>query len=176
MSRAAGRYAKAIFEMALDKSVLDSVNIDMISIAETVRSNQELADFLSNPVVKNEIKLAAVNQVFAGVQSLTKDAFTLLNVNGRFEILAQVAEIFQALSDEHKGIITAKVTTAVPMDAALESQVIKKIQSLAVGKTVRIENTIDPTLIGGFVIRIGDMQYNASLASKLQQLKQEFSN
>lgn len=176
MSRAAGRYAKAIFEMALEKSVLDTVNADMISIAETVRSNQELAAFLSNPVVKNDVKLAAVNEVFSGVQALTKDSFTLLNENGRFEILVQVAEIFQTLSDEHKGIITAKVTTAVPMDAALESQVSKKIQSLAVGKTVRIENTVDPSLIGGFVIRLGDMQYNASLASKLQQLKQEFSN
>lgn len=175
MSRAASRYAKAIFEMALEKSVLDSVNSDMISIAETVRSNSELSQFLGNPVVKNEVKLAAIKEIFSGVHSLTTDLFTLLSNNQRFELLAQVAELFQGLSDEHKGIVTAKVTTAIPMDAALEAQISKKIQSLANGKTVRIHNKVDASLIGGFIIRLGDMQYNASLASKLQQLKQEFS-
>jgi F-type H+-transporting ATPase subunit delta len=73
------------------------------------------------------------------------------------------------------GVEVAKVTTAVPMDAALESKVLAKVATLS-SKKITIENSVDPSIIGGFILRIGDKQYNASIANRLQVLKRELSN
>ena len=69
----------------------------------------------------------------------------------------------------------AKVTTAIPMDAALEAKIMEKIATFS-NKKITIQNTVDPSIIGGFILRIGDQQYNASVANRLQELKREFSN
>jgi F-type H+-transporting ATPase subunit delta len=74
------------------------------------------------------------------------------------------------------GVEVAKVTTAIPMDAALEAKVSAKIASFSSSKKITIENTVDPSIIGGFILRIGDKQYNASIADRLQVLKRELSN
>ena len=73
------------------------------------------------------------------------------------------------------GIEIAKVTTAIPMDAELEAKVLAKVATLS-DKKITIENNVDPSIIGGFILRIGDKQYNASVANRLQVLKREFSN
>jgi F-type H+-transporting ATPase subunit delta len=70
---------------------------------------------------------------------------------------------------------TAVVTTAFPMDASLEKLVLEKVATFS-NKTITLENIVDPTIIGGFILRIGDKQYNASVTNRLQQLKREFSN
>jgi F-type H+-transporting ATPase subunit delta len=73
------------------------------------------------------------------------------------------------------GIEVAQVTTAIPMDAALEAKVLAKIATLS-DKKITIENIVDASIIGGFILRIGDKQYNASVANRLQVLKRELSN
>ena len=73
------------------------------------------------------------------------------------------------------GVEVAKVTTAIPMDAALEATVLAKIATLS-DKKITIENIVDASIIGGFILRIGDKQYNASVANRLQVLKRELSN
>jgi F-type H+-transporting ATPase subunit delta len=77
--------------------------------------------------------------------------------------------------DELNGVETAIVTTAFPITTDLESKVLAKIKEFS-NKNITIQNVVDPSIIGGFVLRIGDKQFNASVASKLQSLKQEFSN
>jgi F-type H+-transporting ATPase subunit delta len=72
------------------------------------------------------------------------------------------------------GVEVAQVTTAIPMDAALEAQVLAKLQPS--DKKITIENIVDASIIGGFILRIGDKQYNASVANRLQVLKRELSN
>lgn len=73
------------------------------------------------------------------------------------------------------GLEVAKVTTAIPMDSALEAKVSEKIKEFS-DKKITIQNIVDPSIIGGFILRIGDKQYNASIANRLQVLKREFSN
>jgi F-type H+-transporting ATPase subunit delta len=73
------------------------------------------------------------------------------------------------------GVEVAKVTTAVSMDATLEAKVLAKVATLS-SKKITIENNVDPSIIGGFILRIGDKQYNASVANRLQVLKRELSN
>ncbi|HEU0136695.1 MAG TPA: F0F1 ATP synthase subunit delta, partial [Flavobacterium sp.] len=93
----------------------------------------------------------------------------------RFEILADVASEYSNLLDEMNGIEKAIVTTAVPMTPELESKVMSKILTFS-NKKVVIENIVNPAIIGGFILRIGDNQYNASIASRLLVLKRELSN
>ena len=151
-TRAAIRYAKAILDLSNSKGVAEVVNNDMKLIASTINGNLELSTFIASPTTTVEV-----------------------NENKRFEILEAIALEYSKLSDVMNGIEVAKVTTAVPMDAALEAKVLAKIATLS-DKKITIENNVDASIIGGFILRIGDKQYNASVANRLQVLKREFSN
>ncbi|MGV9002504.1 ATP synthase F1 subunit delta [Flavobacterium sp.] len=175
MSRAAIRYAKAILETAVSSGNATKVNNDMKIIAETVSGNQELSNFLASPIIASDLKMNALSEVFASVESESKSLFRLLQENKRFEILLPIAEQFNAQFDEMNGVEIAKVTTAFPMDSALEAQVLAKIASIS-DKKITLQNIVDPSIIGGFILRIGDKQYNASVASSLQELRREFLN
>jgi F-type H+-transporting ATPase subunit delta len=173
-TRAAIRYAQAILDLANSKGVAEAVSNDMKSIASTIGSNVELSTFIQSPT-KVEVKESALLEVFANVNGVTKGLFHLLFENKRFEILEAIALEYNKLFDESNGVEVAKVTTAIPMDAALEAKVLAKIATLS-DKKITIENIVDPSIIGGFILRIGDQQYNASVANRLQVLKRELSN
>jgi F-type H+-transporting ATPase subunit delta len=173
--RAAIRYAKAILEVANSKNVAKEVNIDMKLITSTIKNNLELSAFIQNPTIGVEVKENALLEVFSTINPVTKNLFHLLFVNKRFEILEAVASKYNQLFDEMNGVEIAKVTTAIPMDAALEAKIMEKIATFS-NKKITIENTINPDIIGGFILRIGDQQYNASVANRLQELKREFTN
>ena len=174
-TRAAIRYAKAILDIAKANNSVDAVNADMTSIAKAIKESAELKDFLQSPIVKGEIKFSSLNEIFTSAQKETKGLFQLLLVNKRFELLNDVALQFNALYDELNGIEVAKVTTAVPMTPELEAKVLAKIASFS-NKNITIQNIVDPSIIGGFILRIGDKEYNASVANRLQVLKRELSN
>lgn len=175
MSRAAIRYAKAILEFATEANKAEAVNNDMKAIVKAIEESSELKEFLSNPIVKQDIKKSALLEVFASVEPETKKMFDLLLENKRFEILHSIASEYNNLFDVTNGVQVATVTTAFAITPELEKQVLAKIATFS-DKKITIENIVDASIIGGFILRIGDMQYNASVASKLQELKREFSN
>lgn len=175
MSRAAIRYAKAILEIADSNGNATKVNNDMKTIVETISANQELSDFLASPIIASDLKMNALSEVFSSVENESKSLFKLLQENKRFEILLPIAEQFNTQYDVMNGIEIANVTTAIPMDAALEAQVLAKIATIS-DKKITLKNNIDPSIIGGFILRIGDKQYNASVANRLQELRREFLN
>ncbi len=174
-TRAAIRYAKAILDLASDKNAAEAVSKDMFLIASTIKDNAELDTFIQNPTIKVEVKENALLAVFANANSVTKGLFHLLFENKRFEILGDLATEYNKLFDEMNGVEVANVITATAMDAALEAKVLAKIATLS-DKKITIENTVDASIIGGFILRIGDKQYNASVANRLQVLKRELSN
>jgi F-type H+-transporting ATPase subunit delta len=174
-TRAAIRYAKAILEIAESKGVAQAVSDDMNTIASTISGNLELSTFIQNPTLRVEVKENALLEVFATTNAVTKSLFHLLFENKRFEILEGVAIEYSKLFDIMNGVEVAQVTTAIAMDAALEAKVLAKIATLA-DKKITIENHVDASIIGGFILRIGDKQYNASVANRLQVLKRELSN
>ncbi|WP_343588968.1 ATP synthase F1 subunit delta [Flavobacterium sp.] len=173
-TRAAIRYAKAILDLANSKGVAEAVNNDMKSIAKVIETNEELSTFIQNPTTTVEVKEGALLEVFADVNGVIKGLFRLLFENKRFEILHAIALEYNKLFDESNGVEVAKVTTAIPMDAALEAKVLAKVATLS-DKKITIENVVDPSIIGGFILRIGDNQYNASVANRLQVLKRELT-
>ncbi len=174
-TRAAIRYAKAILDLAGSKNAAAQVNNDMLYIAKTVDSSRELREFMDNPTTTVQAQHDALLAIFPDTHEVTKSLFRLLQENKRFDLLSAVAESFVKLFEEMNGIENALVTTAVPMTDDLRAKVLDKVMSFS-DKKVVIENIVDPSIIGGFIIRIGDRQYNASIAGRLQALKREFAN
>ena len=175
MSRAAIRYAKAILETAVSSGKASQVNEDMKSIIAAVDSSPDLNQFLTSPIITSDLKMNALSEVFSSVQAETKSLFRLLQENKRFEILVAIATQFNAQFDEMNGVEVAKVTTAFPITAELEAKILVKAATIST-KKLTIQNTVDPSIIGGFILRIGDKQYNASVSNRLQELKREFTN
>lgn len=174
-TRAAIRYAKAILEIAQEKGAIQEVGSDMQLIASTINGNEELNNFIQNPTISTDKKEAALTEVFASTNATTKSLFHLLSVNKRFEILEAIALEFKKLMDEVNNVETAEVTTAFPLTDDLETKVLAKVKEFTT-KTVTLHNIVDESIIGGFILRIGDKQYNASIANSLHVLKRELSN
>jgi F-type H+-transporting ATPase subunit delta len=174
-SKAAIRYAKAVLQRAQEASVVDTVFNDMQSVAQTLKGSNDLRIVLQSPVIKSSDKKAALLDIFRSCSEHTKDLIKLLIENQRIALLRDVAESYVHLFNEARGVKEAQVTTAVPLSAAIETQVLEKVKELTGSNTVTLENTIDESIIGGFILRIGDLQYNASIASNLNKLKREFT-
>ncbi len=174
-SRAAIRYAKATLDYAVEKKAADKVDADMRKIAETVSENAELQQLLTSPVVKNDVKKSSLSQIFKGSHEITLGLINTLADNKRVELLQEVAFKYIVQYEKMKGEEVAVVTTAVPLTEALEKKVLAKVKELT-GNKVSLDNKIDESIVGGFILRIGDLQYDASVANKLNTLKREFTN
>ena len=174
-TRAAIRYAKAILDVAQSKGAAQQVGADMTLIESTVTSNHELNTFLVNPTISASAKESAIQEIFAASNDTTKSLFHLLAVNKRFELLEAIAAEYTKLLNEVNNVETATVTTAFPLTDDLEAMVLSKIKEFT-SKTVTINNVVDESIIGGFILRIGDKQFNASVANRLQVLKRELNN
>ncbi|WP_159022058.1 ATP synthase F1 subunit delta [Formosa sp. L2A11] len=173
-TRAAIRYAKAVIELAQSSNSAEVVNTDMSLIANTISDSKDLSDMLESPVVKSAVKKSALLQIFNNITPLTVNLFDTLITNRRISILGDVATKYNQLFEQLSGAELATVTTVVPLTSDLEVKVLAKLKELT-GKTVEVKNVIDEDIIGGFVLRIGDLQYDASVANKLNKIKQEFS-
>ena len=174
-TRAAIRYAKAVLSFAQDKNVTSTIQKDMQTIINTIDDNAELRMVLNSPLIRSEVKLASLRKIFKGTNEITQSLFETLIQNKRVNLLAHVAKQYIVLLDELNNIQVATVTTAVPLDKALNSKILTKVKELT-GNEATIENVIDESIIGGFILRVGDMQYNASIAHKLTTLQRELSN
>lgn len=174
-SKAGIRYAKAVLQQAMDSDNASMVFEDMKSIQSTLTASKELRAILRSPVVKAIDKKEALLKIFVNTSELVKSLITILVDNKRVSELGAVAESYIFLYNETKGVKVAKVTTAVPLSEALEQQVLAKVKELTGSASVSIENIVDESIIGGFMLRIGDIQYNASIANQLGNLKREFS-
>ncbi|WP_281541841.1 ATP synthase F1 subunit delta [Maribacter aestuarii] len=174
-SRAAIRYAKAILDLAMENKATAAVEKDMRSIVSTISDSKELKDMLGSPVISGTAKKEVLGKIFKGSHAISEGLTSMLVDNKRISILNEVALKFIILNEQLKGKDVAYVTTAVPMNAALEKKVLKQVTSLT-GNEVTLENKVDEDIIGGFVLRVGDLQYDASIANKLNNLKREFTN
>ncbi|MBS9461220.1 ATP synthase F1 subunit delta [Flagellimonas sp. 389] len=174
-SRAAIRYAKATLDFALEKKAAAAVEKDMREITATIAENTELQNFLESPVVKGQVKKDSLQEIFKSSDEITKGLISTLTDNKRIALLQEVALKYIILHEQLKGEDVAFVTTAVPLTTALEKKALAEVAKMT-GNKVTIENKIDESIIGGFVLRVGDLQYDASVANKLDRLKREFTN
>lgn len=173
-SRAAARYAKAILDFAIEKKKTDVVEEDMRSIVATMGASLELREMLGSPVLKGESKKKALMAIFKGSHAITEGLIDLLIQNRRISLLNEVALKYIILNEDLRGEGVAYVTTAVPLSGELEKKVLSKVSSIT-GNKIILKNEIDKSIIGGFILRVGDLQYDASIANKLNTIKREFT-
>ena len=174
-TRAAIRYAKAILDIAVDNKATDAVESDMRAVVSTISNSKELKDLLASPIIKGKVKKMALSNIFKGSHAITQGLIKLLVDNRRVGMFNEVALKYIILNEQLKGQDVAIVTTAVPLTKDLEKKVLAQVTKLT-GNKVTLKNKIDESIIGGFVLRVGDLQFDASVANKLSNLKREFTN
>ena len=125
-------------------------------------------------MIHSKVKKATLLEVFPNMNKLSVKLIDLLVENKRIDIIDVVAQKINMLFDESQGTQIAKVTTAIPLTKELEAKVLIKVKELT-GNDAEVQNTVDESILGGFILRVGDIQYNASIANKLDKLKREFT-
>ncbi len=173
-TRAAIRYAKAVLDLAKDQKSAPAVQVDMKSISNAIVASKELNDMLHSPVVPAAIKKSALLAVFKDLNNLSVNLIDTLIENRRIYILGDVARTYNEIFDKEQGIQVATVTTAVSLTEELKQLVMSKTKELT-GNNAEIINIVDENILGGFILRVGDLQYDASIANKLNKLKREFT-
>ncbi|MGB5942586.1 MAG: ATP synthase F1 subunit delta [Leeuwenhoekiella sp.] len=174
-SRAASRYAKAVLAQASEEKNEELIYGNMKSIAQTLSSSKELRDVLNSPVIKADKKRDILREIFSDSQQVVKNLFDVLIDRNRTGILDDISEAYISVYNKAHGVVVAKVTTAVPLDAKLEAEILAKVKELTGSQKVNLEHKIDEDIIGGFILRIGDTQYDASAANQLDRIREEFS-
>ena len=172
-TRAAIRYAKAILSVATDNQTSEKTQLEMDQIAHAIVSNPALNEALKSPVVKLSEKVAVLDKVFSSFSAEVKSLFQTLAQNKRIDLLGEISLQYKQLYDQLNNKEEANVTTAVPMTSAMEAKVMVKLKTLS-SKEISLKKTVDETILGGFIIRVGDKQYNASVSNQLNELKNKF--
>ncbi|CAG5085547.1 ATP synthase F1 subunit delta [Parvicella tangerina] len=172
-SLAAKRYAKSLLTLALEQGSVDAVHADMLLLNQAVTDSKELKALLSSPIVKAEKKIAILAEIFKGKVSELSDKFiAMVTGKGREALLPSIAMAYEEAYRIHKNISTVEVTSAI----ALSEEQKKKILEIAAKQGVKnaeVIEKVDPSLIGGFVMRMGDRQIDASISNRINTLKQE---
>jgi F-type H+-transporting ATPase subunit delta len=173
-SNIANRYAKPLLELAHEKGALEAVHEDMTTLRTTCQENREFLAVLQSPVIHNYKKLAILKKVFKGrLNPLTDSLFEILTRRNREGILYTLAIEFNHLYNHFKGIEEIKLISAVALTDALKNE-IKVILATKLNKTILLEEKIDPSLIGGFVVQLGNSKIDNSIKNSLHKLKQNF--
>ena len=172
-SKTANRYAKALLELSLEKGNLDAVNGNMQVLSDTINESADLRSLIKNPTVKEEEK----NTIFTAFFGKTFDADTmnfisLLTKNKRTEILPEVTQQFITQYRANKNIVTAEVTSATELDEEQKKSIIALLKHDGEAEMLEM---INPALIGGFIVKVGDKQIDASIATKFKNLRKEIS-
>jgi F-type H+-transporting ATPase subunit delta len=174
-TRAAIRYAKAILELSQEKNSSDETYSNMQLIEATITDSDELQTVLNSSIIKSDVKKSALLGIFDGkLNAISTGLIDILVTNKRIAEFGDVASQYIVLYDAMKGKQIAKVTTAIALTADLKTAVLSKVKELT-GKEAILENIINPDILGGFILRVGDIQYDASISNKLNVIKRQFS-
>lgn len=174
--RAANRYAKGLAQFANEAGQSELVYNEMKNIKTILTDSADLRSFLGSPIFDNKKKQTVVNEVFKDFSPTTQKFIGLTINQGRENLLGQIADAFVRQYDHANKIVTAEVTSAVQLDqATLDKIVAQAKQTLDADASIKIVNKIDSSLIGGFVLRVGNQQIDTSIKSKLATLRKEFS-
>ena len=169
----ARRYASALFEVAKKRGEVDAVAGNLQEVVTTVQSSRELMSVLHHPLLTTEKKKAVLSGVFGGRVLPGVERFLFLVVEkDRAVVLPQMLEEFNRMVDEFRGEGDAEVTSAVPLSAAQVASLQASIQA-RFGIKVRLSTRIDPNILGGLVVRVGDKLMDASVATKLQSMNEQ---
>lgn len=173
--KVASRYAKSLLDLVNENGKLEQSKADIELIAEVIRSNSELKAVLSNPIVKIDKKQNILKSLFAG--KVGEEVLSFLDImvrKGRGELIYATALEFVREYDELKCIVHAEVVSASLMSTA-NLEALKAKIAAQINAQVVLTNTVDESLIGGFVVTVGDRQIDTSIAGRLDSLERHFT-
>lgn len=169
----ANRYAQALFELAQEKQVLAEVSADLAELTKVIKGNPELLALLISPKLSEERKKQVVAEIFANANQIVINILEILIEKKRVNEAIYLAESFSALAADVQGAAEATVYSTRELTAE-ERESISTTFAKRVGKqTLTITNEVDPSLVGGIRIQIGNHIFDNSVASKLNRLKRE---
>lgn len=171
-SRVAKRYARALFEVALESKQLELVEADLKSLQESYRQSQQFSALIDSPVISTEAKQHAFSASFKKrLQGITFRFVTLLISKNREMLLMQIVEEFGDLLDQHRGIVRGDVYSVAPLSEEQVKNLVAQLNRMT-GKNVLITRHLDESLLGGIVIKLQDKVIDASLRNKLEKIRQ----
>ncbi len=173
-SKVANRYAQSFLDTSIEKNILAKVAEDFELVQNTLLKSDELLRAVKSPVIKTETKKSILSEIFGKLISKDSISFIEFTINkGREEILPEILEKFESLKDEYTGFVKVDVTTAFEFTDEQKLHLQEKFESHLKKKT-RLTFKVDQSIIGGFVAKVGDTVYNASMAHQLGLLKKTF--
>ncbi len=173
-SPVAKRYARALIEVAKERGLIDTVEADLKLVVESIQQSEELKKFLTHPKVEKEAKKELFSQLFEGkVTAETLNFLFVLIDNERETDLAFISAAFVSLANEERGIADAVITTAKPLSEEEQTELTQQFGA-SIGKKLRVQTAVDPSILGGVVVKIGDRLYDGSIKAKLEKFAHQF--
>ena len=163
------RFAEAAFAVARDGQQLDAW-LDALEQAASIYENHAAALFLTSPVVPAEKKRTVLASLLPNVSPEVGRFLAILARRDRLDLVPEIAEAFRRLLNEHRGVVVAQVTTAVPIDERQRATIASRLAQ-RVGKTVTVETRVDPEILGGVIAQIGDNVIDGSVRGRLERLR-----
>lgn len=174
--KVAYRYAKSLLDLATERGEADVVEKDLAVIVQALDENRDLRVFMNSPVVKSDKKEKVLDAIFGGrISILTSSFVRIITSKGRERLLHEVAGQYLRQIRVKKGIMTASVVTATPLDNASRIEIHRLVTKLNENREIVITETIDPEIIGGFVLKVEDKMVDASVLSHFRKLRMEFT-
>ena len=175
-SKAASRYAKALLDLSIEMNNVEKVYEDVSLIDGLCYTNRDLIAFLHSPIIQRRRKYQVFNTMFEGkIDKLTLNFLTLITKNGREKILPEITESFIDQYKKHKGILDVHVKSAIALEAGVKEKIIAQVKQHFEGD-IHLHESVDESLIGGFVVSVEDKQIDASIKSHLANLKNVLLN
>jgi F-type H+-transporting ATPase subunit delta len=170
----ARRYAKALLEIGIASQSFDALGKELERTATTFVSSPDLRNAMENPVFPLEKRRLVLEELTRrlGLSKVVRNFVMLLLDKGRIAALPDIARAHRDLVDQHAGRVRATITSARPLDPALEQR-LKNALERESGKVVLLEKKEDPSIVGGLVTQLGDVVYDGSVRTQLKQLREE---
>jgi len=168
----AKRYAHALFELAAEAEAVESVHRELDELTELLAQSEEWLQFVEVHTLGGDDRWQALQAMLGErVQQLTLNFLGLLDSKGRLALLPEIAEVFDAMSLEHMNLARATVISASSLEEAQLQRLCERLQR-RFGKRIEASTRVDPDLLGGFVVRIGDTVLDYSIQHHLEELRQ----
>jgi len=170
----ANKYSRAIFLLAQEENKLDEYGKELKQLSADIDSFPELKTYLASPMIPVQAKkeVAAKASAEEGLSPMVQNFFCMLVEKGRSELLDEIVSEYESFANEAQGIIVADVTTARDLKATQADSLSSKLAEIT-GKQIKLRPHLDPKIIGGAIVRMGDKRIDGSLTGKLQALQAE---
>lgn len=172
LAQIARPYAAALFDLATEAKSLGEIEASLNDVSDLIGNSDDFSNFLSSPAIPADVKSAAIDAIVAKAKlpDMVANFLRLIAKNGRLFALPAIMSSFRALSAKARGEISAEVTSAAPLSKAQLNALADTLKAKA-GKSVTLDTRVDPSLIGGLVVKVGSQMIDTSLKTKLTAMK-----